>query len=93
MLLLLLVPLLIIWLIVWVNLFKILFKILIFFLMLTLLWYVIKWWFYVLYFFAIVYLWIKWINYVYNYLKNLNINNKKYNRVPYWDAEIIEMLE
>ena len=63
--------------------------------MIALLWFIIKAWFYVLLFFAVFYFWIKWINYFIKLFWRLfeDVNHKKYRRVPYWDAEIIEILE
>ena len=86
---------LLVWAALWINLIWGLFRILFFFLMISILWFSVKAWFYVLFFFAVVYFWIKWLIYISGLLSNyLNWkSHKKYSRVPYWDAEIIEMLE
>jgi len=66
--LLLMLGLLLFWAITWINLLWWLFRILLFFLLLSVIWLVIKSGFYVLLFFAVVYLWIKWISYIRNYI-------------------------
>ena len=84
--------LLLFWAITWINLIWWLFKVLLFFLLLSLIWFLIKSGFYILVFFAVLYLWIKWINYIRNYIK-WNSEYKKGRRVSFDDADYVEVVE
>lgn len=92
--LLLILWLLLFWAITWINLIWWLFKVLLFFLLLSIIWFLIKSGFYILVFFAVLYLWIKWINYVRNYVKwNNRSEYKKGRRVSFDDADFVEVVE
>ena len=84
--------LLLFWAITWINLIWWLFKVLLFFLLLSIIWFLIKSGFYILVFFAVLYLWIKWINYIRNYIK-WNSEYKKGRRVSFDDADYVEVVE
>ena len=80
--------------ITWINLLWWLFRILLFFLLLSFIWFLIKSGFYILVFFAIVYLWIKWIAYLRSYVKwNNKSEYKKSRRVSFDDADFVEVVE
>lgn len=86
--------LLLFWAITWINLIWWLFRLLLFFLLLSVIWFFIKSGFYILVFFAVLYLWIKWINYVRNYIKwNNKSEYKKDRRVSFDDADFVEVVE
>lgn len=86
--------LLLFWAITWINVIWWLFKVLLFFLLLSIIWFLIKSGFYILVFFAVLYLWIKWINYVRNYVKwNKRSEYKKSRRVSFEDADFVEIME
>jgi hypothetical protein len=78
--------------ITWINLLWWLFRILILFLILSLTRFLIKSGFYILVFFAIVYLWIKWISYVKNYFKNISYTQKS-RRVSFDNADFVEIVK
>ena len=80
--------------ITWINLLWWLFRILLFFLLLSFIWFLIKSGFYILLFFAVVYLWIKWIAYLRSYVKwNNKSEYKKSRRVSFDDADFVEVVE
>jgi hypothetical protein len=80
--------------ITWINLLWWLFRILLFFLLLSFIWFLIKSGFYILVFFAVVYLWIKWIAYLRSYVKwNNKSEYKKSRRVSFDDADFVEVVE
>lgn len=86
--------LLLFWAITWINLIWWLFRLLLFFLLLSVIWFFIKSGFYILVFFAVLYLWIKWINYVKNYVKwNNKSEYKKSRRVGFDDSDFVEVVE
>lgn len=86
--------LLLFWAITWINLIWWLFKILLFFLLLSIIWFLIKSGFYILVFFAVLYLWIKWINYIRNHVKwNNRSEYKNSRRVSFDDADFVEVVE
>lgn len=78
--------------ITWINLLWWLFRILLFFLLLSVIWFLIKSGFYILVFFAVLYLWIKWISYVRNYLKS-NSNTSEPSKVSFDDRDFVEIVE
>ena len=79
--------------ITWINLLWWLFRILLFFLLLSFIWFLIKSGFYILVFFAVVYLWIKWIAYLRSYVKwNNKSEYKKSRRVSFDDADFVEVV-
>lgn len=78
--------------ITWINLLWWLFRILVFFLILSLIRFLIKSGFYILVFFAVIYLGIKWIAYVRSYFKN-NSNTQKSSKVSFDDGDFVEVVE
>ena len=70
-------------------------KITVFVLMLLLLRVIVKNLFYVFLFFAVFYWWIKWFKYFINLIKDsrVYVKNRKYRKIPFWDAEIFEVVE
>ena len=91
MLLLLILGLLSFWALTWINLIWWLFRVLLFFLLLSVIWFVIKSGFYILLFFAVLYLWIKWIEYIRNYIKWNNKSEYKSRRVEFDDSDFVEV--
>ena len=91
--LLLILGLLLFWALTWINLIWWLFRILLFFLLLSVIWFVIKSGFYILVFFAVVYLGIKGISYVRSYVKWNKSEYKKSRRVSFDDADFVEVVE
>ena len=79
--------------ITWINLLWWLFRILLFFLLLSFIWFLIKSGFYILVFFAVVYLWIKWIAYLRNYVKWNDKSEYKSRRVEFEDSDFVEVVE
>ena len=78
----------------WINIFWLLFRVLLLFLLLSVVWFLIKNGFYVLVFFAVLYIGIKWIAYVRNYVKwNDKSGYKKSRRVSFDDADFVEVVE
>ena len=78
--------------ITWINLLWWLFRILIFFLILSLIRFLIKSGFYILVLFAVIYLWIKWIAYVRSCFKN-NLNTHESSKVSFDDGDFVEVVE
>ena len=93
MLLLLILGLLSFWALTWINLIWWLFRVLLFFLLLSVIWFVIKSGFYILLFFAVLYLWIKWIEYIRNYIKWNNKSEYKSRRVSFDDSDFVEVVK
>ncbi len=91
--LLLILGLLLFWAIAWINLIWWLFRIFLFFLLLSVVWFLIKSSFYILVFFAVIYLGIKGINYVRNYANWDKSEYKKSSRVGFDDADFVEIVE
>jgi len=86
--------LLLFWVIMWINLIWWLFRILLFFLLLSVIWFLIKSGFYILVFFAVLYLGIKGISYVRSYVKwNSKTEYKKRRKVSFDDADFVEVVE
>lgn len=86
--------LLLFWAITWVNVIWWLFKVLLFFLLISVIWFLIKSGFYILVFFAVLYFGIKGINYVRNYIKQNNKSEyKNSGRVGFDDADFVEVVE
>ena len=80
--------------ITWINLFWLFFRILLFFLLLSVAWFLIKSGFYILVFFAVLYLGIKWIAYVRNYYVKWNKSEyRKSRRTSFDDADFVEVVE
>ena len=78
--------------ITWINLLWWLFRILLFFLILSLIRFLIKSGFYILVLFAIIYLGIKWIAYVRSYFKN-DSNSQESSKVSFDDGDFVEVVE
>lgn len=79
--------------ITWINLLWWLFRILLFFLLLSVIWFVIKSGFYILLFFAVLYFGIKWIAYLRNYAKWNDKSEYKSRRVEFDDSDFVEVVE
>ena len=91
--LLLILGLLLFWALTWINLIWWLFRILLFFLLLSVIWFVIKSGFYILLFFAVLYFGIKWIAYLRNYVKWNDKSEYKSRRVEFDDSDFVEVVE
>ena len=91
--LLLILGLLLFWAITWINLIWWLVRIFLFFLLLSVIWFLIKSGFYILVFFAVLYLGIKGIIYVRSYVKWNKSEYKKSSRVSFDDADFVEVIE
>ena len=92
--LLLILGLLLFWAITWINLIWGLFRILLFFLLLSVIWFIIKSGFYILVFFAVIYLGINGISYLRDYVKwNNKSEYKKSRRVSFDDADFVEVVD
>ena len=92
--LLLILGFLLFWAITWINLIWGLFRILLFFLLLSVIWFIIKSGFYILVFFAVIYLGIKGISYLRDYVKwNNKSEYKKSRRVSFDDADFVEVVD
>jgi hypothetical protein len=85
----------IVWSIISLDVLSAFLKILFFILMFMLLRVIVKNLFYVFMFFAVFYWWIKWFKYFMNLIKSSNgyFKNRKYKKIPFWDAEIFEVVE
>ena len=68
-------------------------RILLFFLLLSVIWLLIKSGFYILVFFAVLYLGIKGISYVRSYVKWNKSEYKKSKRVSFDDTDLVEVVE
>ena len=79
--------------ITWINFLWWLFRILLFFLLLSVIWFVIKSGFYILLFFAVLYFGIKWIAYLRNYVKWNDKSEYKSRRVEFEDSDFVEVVE
>lgn len=85
----------IVWSIISLDVLSAFLKILFFILMFMLLRVIVKNLFYVFMFFAVFYWWIKWFKYFINLIKDsrVYVKNRKYRKIPFWDAEIFEVVE
>ena len=85
----------IVWSIVSLDVLSAFLKILFFILTFMLLRVIVKNLFYVFMFFAVFYWWIKWFKYFINLIKDsrVYVKNRKYRKIPFWDAEIFEVVE
>ena len=92
--LLLILGLLLFWAITWINVIWGLVRILLFFLLLSVIWFIIKSGFYILVFFAVLYMGVKGIAYLRSYVKWENKSEyKKSRRVSFDDADFVEVVE